>query len=510
MKNRGGNFFHLAMILFLLTGFFVLPKIAFGEGKITINEIMYNCDDNVDWIELKSNKAIILQYYGNEEKSGWKIENLKINDGDDGTNHRIYMKKQEPVAIKENEYFIITTDVEKFKEKYTYADVVVLKSSINLTKPKKGKKISIFLEDNNEDEIVYDGSLGAKENKTIEKDEDGIWKESNIPYGTPGRKNFTEDDEFKEEEIVKEAPKFSIKKDDKIYKNIYANFVVELEDKNQKVTWNFGDGHKSYLQKTRHKYAETGTYQANLTLRGENKLVENFVVEVGKFGESKIKIVSVKANPKGRDDKETITLKNNSKKKINLENWSIATGWKKLSNHPIKKKLVLKSGEEKEITKKYSAFTLNNKQTKIELRYPDGTVVSKIKYSKKEGIEDDEIYEKGKKGWQWVETQAGVDSVQSKTKAGADLMQTEAESNDNAGINIEKDDNQDSGEKADDEIREDDEKNPNQEILGAETFKDVENKLDNRESNKNFFQRLIYKANWSINNIISAFFLKLR
>jgi hypothetical protein len=195
-----------------------------------------------------------------------------------------------------------------------------------------------------------------------------------------------------------------IKKDETIYVGVYANFEVKADNKAEHFTWNFGDGHKSYLKKTRHKYEETGTYSASLKITGESEdNLLNFEVEVKKYPEPKIKIIKIKANPKGKDTEgEEIYLKNTSKKKINLKTWSIATGSKTLANHPITKDFVIQPGKTKKITRKYSLFVLNNKKGALELRYPNGEVASRVKYDKKkESVKDDEIYELSGKKWQW-------------------------------------------------------------------------------------------------------------
>jgi len=139
----------------------------------------------------------------------------------------------------------------------------------------------------------------------------------------------------------------------------------------------------------------------------------------------KVKIVAVNANPKGSDaDFETLTIANRSKKKINLDGWSIATGWKKPSNHPIRGDFVIKAGKEREITREFSRFTLNNEKTKIELRYPDGEVAYAMKYKKKkDSIAEGEIYQKGKKGWKWVAAESLAQPSSPETEiivAGAD------------------------------------------------------------------------------------------
>ncbi|HPN96192.1 MAG TPA: lamin tail domain-containing protein [Candidatus Moranbacteria bacterium] len=209
------------------------------------------------------------------------------------------------------------------------------------------------------------------------------------------------------EEKIPESDKsagINIKTDKEIYPNIYANFKVEYSGATSatKYTWNFGDGHKSYKQKTRHKYNNEGKYQASVTIRGDKSAIKNFELEVKDFNAPKVKITAIVPNPKGKDSGEYILIQNKSKKKINLLNWSIATGWKNLYNHPIKKDFVIKKGETKKLTKKISLFTLNNTKTKLELRTPSGEAVQKIKYNrKKDKIEEDEIFEISGKKWEW-------------------------------------------------------------------------------------------------------------
>lgn len=115
-----------------------------------------------------------------------------------------------------------------------------------------------------------------------------------------------------------------------------------------------------------------------------------------------------------------MTLRNNSKKQLNLKGWSIATGTKNLVNHPITKDFKIKSGKTKIITRKYSLFTLGNKVSKIELRMPNGKVIQKIKYDRKDdSISDDETYEKGEDGWDWVEAQEDINKTKTDTAVGA-------------------------------------------------------------------------------------------
>ena len=188
--------------------------------------------------------------------------------------------------------------------------------------------------------------------------------------------------------------------------NVWANFSMLGLSKSAKVTWDFGDGHKSYLQMTRHEYAQTGTYAASVKFsEGSEDVIKNFSVKVEKIPHPNVDIVSMVANPKGSDAVgEKITLKNRTKKRINLLGWSVATSSKKkMINHPINLKFILKKKQTKTLTKQYSKFTLNNKKGKIQLRYPDGKAAYTLKYDIGDGyIADDEVYQKIVGGWGWI------------------------------------------------------------------------------------------------------------
>lgn len=218
--------------------------------------------------------------------------------------------------------------------------------------------------------------------------------------------------------LNKNSSEIKLNIDDDVFVNVYANFEILGLDKKAKVAWTFGDSHRSYLKKTKHKYAEIGKYEASVKYSNEDEsIVRNFTVDVGEIPHPKVRIISVNANPKGSDtDNETIVLQNKSKKKINLNGWSIATGWKSMMNHPISEDFIIKGGKEKEITREISKFTLNNKKTKIELRYPDGEVADKMKYKSEKGIGEDEVYAKVKGKWMWELSQKSIKSIKSESQ----------------------------------------------------------------------------------------------
>jgi hypothetical protein len=252
-----------------------------------------------------------------------------------------------------------------------------------------GESVTLF--DPNGKEVSVADYSGAKEGISYSfNGSDWHWTQ----FLTPG-----EDNKFEN------VPKGTLDMDKDIYINVWANFSLLGLSKSAKATWDFGDGHKSYLAKTRHKYIQTGKYSASVKYsEGSEDVVKNFTVEVKKIPHPDVHIVSIMANPKGSDAVgETITLKNNSNKKINLQGWSIATSSKKkMINHPINSKFVLKKKQTKTLTKEYSKFSLNNKKGKIELRYPDGKVAYKLKYDKGgASIAEDEKYQKVQGGWAW-------------------------------------------------------------------------------------------------------------
>jgi hypothetical protein len=272
-----------------------------------------------------------------------------------------------------------------------------------------GKFLAVYYKDsgislNNSDEEI---KLYDPNGKLISSVSYGDTKEG-YAYGFDGAKwKWTSFITPNAENQFDEPIETKIKKEKKVYRNTYAEFEVSTSKKSAKVTWNFGDGHKSYQKKTRHKYEKAGKYKVTAKISGgsEDK-IEEFTIKVEKFPEKAVKIIGLAPNPKGKDTTtENIIVWNKSKKKVNLKDWSVATGWKNLYNHPIDKDFILKPGEKKTLGRDVSGFALNNKKTKVELRYPDGKIASKTKYDKKtETVKEGEVYEKTGTKWAWKKT----------------------------------------------------------------------------------------------------------
>lgn len=255
-------------------------------------------------------------------------------------------------------------------------------------------KETIYLIDPNGEEVSKAEYSGGKEN--VSHNFDGKkWRWSSVL--TPGSQN-----------IFDVVPEIKIKKDEKIYKDIYANFKAEIKKvkkKDLKIVWDFGDDHKSYLEEVRHKYEKEGKYQASLKVSTKSEdFIQRFTVKVEKYPKSNVEIVEIAPNPTGKDtETEWISVKNNSKKKINLNGWSVATGWENLYNHPIKKDFIIEPGKTEKITRDFCAFSLNNKQAKIELRYPNGKTASIVEYeSINKSIPEGALLQKTENGWNWT------------------------------------------------------------------------------------------------------------
>jgi len=444
VKNKVSHIlFFFLFTLFLCSVIFIFPpKCSADKNDLEITEIMYKPHKNekgarIEWIELYANKDKDFELKSNGQLKDFyfctKKDNLCANS------YATYAISDN-LNIKKGDFLIATKDPEIFKDLQD-VKIIKLSSSFNLL-------------GNNDAYIAYsdDNKLNWKENikycdffdkkvdgysleKIIFNKENSIdnWQESCVFGGTPGKSSSLKSNCAKLTEENK--PTLKIKKDKDIYENIYANFEINYPNatKKTKYTWNFGDEHKSYLQKTRHKYKKSGIYQASITIRGDKKDFQSFTVKVSSYSAPKVKITSLIPNPKGKDSKEFIVIKNQSKKKINLKGWSIATGWKNLVNHPIRENFVINPGKTKKLTKKICAFTLNNSQNKIELRYPDGKIVQKLKYNrKKDKISEDEVFEINNKNWTWNKPQTNTNDMQNTNdnpKAGTENKQIIMENN---------------------------------------------------------------------------------
>jgi hypothetical protein len=329
--------------------------------KVYLNEILPNPkgdEEKEEFIELVNNDS------GPIDLFGWTIR--------DGSKTGKYVFK-EHVEIESGEYFAIYRPDSKITLNNS-------SESVTLYNP-QGKITSSVSYDKSTEDASY--SFDGKK-----------WKWSK--YLTPSKKN-----KFDSE------PSMKITKPKSAHKGLFTEFDAKAKDKETKklkYAWDFGDGKKSYLAKTTHKYLDTGKYTVTLSVTDDSQTVEkSFSLQVKKYPRPDLEIMKIIPNPAGSDaEAETIDLKNNSNKKINLKGWKIATGsGEKLFNHPISGEFSLDANETKTVTREFSKFSLNNKAGKVQLVMPDEKVIDEIKYSK-EKIADDEAYTKIDGEWQWI------------------------------------------------------------------------------------------------------------
>jgi hypothetical protein len=380
------------------------PEPVVYADEIIINEILPNPSGD------EENEFIELYNPGDEnvDLSGWTLKDAGK------TSHYIF---HSDTIIKSGGYLVI------YRKDFKFALNNSGDESVYLMDP-NGEEVS---------KIFYD-----KANEGVSYNFDGnTWRWSR--FITPG-----EDNKFNN------LPDSKTKKDKKIFVGVYADFKAEAKDKNKdqlKFTWDFGDGHKSYKKETRHKYEKAGKYEVKLKIfDGSEEKIETFKIEVKKFPRDKVKIRSLCPNPEGSDSKnEWLSIKNYSDEEINLKGWGIATGYKKLYNHPINEDFEIKAGGERIISRKYANFSLNNEKSKVELRYPDGKTAYKVKYDKgdEKAHQENEVYERTDEGWQWLKTQTDTDLTQTNAdeeQADSDIILTDANTTQTDAEEVEEED----------------------------------------------------------------------
>ncbi len=206
--------------------------------------------------------------------------------------------------------------------------------------------------------------------------------------------------------ILNNLPTTKEKVPKKGYKGMPVAMAAKGKDADKdklKYTWDFGDGHKSYKAETSHTYEKNGEYTVTLTVSdGSDDTLETFTIKIVSYEAPDVRIVSFIPNPDGKDtDSEWILIENREKKKpADLKGFGIATGWKKLANHPVRESFIIPPKSSARLTREYSLFTLPNEKGKIELRAPDGEVLQEIKYKLEKSAPEDAVYIK-KKGEKW-------------------------------------------------------------------------------------------------------------
>ncbi len=221
---------------------------------------------------------------------------------------------------------------------------------------------------------------------------------------TPGADNvFGKEPKAKKSDIPKKG-----------YRGMLVPFSATGNKKGMKYVWDFGDGHKSYLDTTSHRFTKTGTYRGTLTLRdGIEEYVKPFTIKIGKYPNRNIHLTELCPNPDGTDtDREWVRIRNDDTKRIDLSGWIIAsaTDKTKLVNHVILTDRSIDPGEEITLTRADSRFTLPNERAVIELRRPDGKAVQTIEYFQDGGAMENAVFtEIDNSVWAWSVPETGTD-----------------------------------------------------------------------------------------------------
>jgi len=266
-----------------------------------------------------------------------------------------------------------------------------------------GENIYLF---NPSEDIIYSTSYEGSAGENASYGFDGTnWRWSK--HLTPNKEN-----KFSKPLCV------DIKKIKTGYAKMPIKFEVKIKNKDgNKISyhWDFGDEKASYLENPTHTFEKTGKYKIILTVKNEIEEVEkSFTIEIKKYPRLEVFLSRLMPNPLGVDSgKEWIEIKNNSKKKVDLKNWKIATGVLNLANHSILSEIEIKPGETIKLTRANALFSLNNKEYIVELLYPDQKTASRVEYHRQK-IGENEICQNsnGKCLWYLANASDYINQVQ--------------------------------------------------------------------------------------------------
>ena len=282
------------------------------------------------------------------------------------------------------------------------------------------------LNNSNETLVLRDTQERIVDTVNYPKSMPGVSLNQHTPYfrggtPTPGEKN-----------ILNELPVTRERVPESGFPDIALSFNAhgkDVEDTNLKYVWDFGDGHKSYKEKTTHKYQETGNYTITLTAKdSQDSTTETFTINIKKYHPPKLRIVAFSPNPEGADTgKEWVAIENKSKKAVDLKGFSLATGTKskKLTNHPIRESVTLEPGETMRLTKKHSLFSLPNTKGSLELRAPNGETVDRFRYNERKSLAENTLYQKEGGDWKLLESASVLGVTDDATSSAEDILQSE-------------------------------------------------------------------------------------
>lgn len=382
--------------------------------------------------------------------------------------------------------------------KFVFPEGYVLKSGNFLVIYRKDFKFALKTADtisllDPDDNLVSSASyLGAR--KEISYGFNGKnWKWSK--FLTPGDKNK-----------FSETPQIKIKAEKNAYVGMPILFsaetkkVTKKDEKNLKYQWDFGNGRKSYLKETKHTYLKKGRYHVVLTVNdGLEKITRELILLVKEYPKFKLELIGLSPNPANTENEgEWIEIKNNSSKKVNLQGWKVATGPVRPVNHIIFSDFEIASGETKRITREDALFSLNNKGTQVELRYPNGKTVDTVSYFR-EKIAKGEIYKKVNGRWNWIkkEPDPAIETEGNEEKDENENMNDEMETDEELKQETMPENGQQAAEKTDQKNSEN-----NGQVMGM-SFDKQDDDDENEKKDIQFVESNIPSKRWPVRILIS-------
>ena len=234
------------------------------------------------------------------------------------------------------------------------------------------------------DRVSYPGS--AEEDMSYVKTNDGSWVWS-IKV-TAGTKNLVEGKSA--------APIIAIDADIEVAVNEWATFdasdTVSPDNKKLAFNWDFGDGTDDEGASVEHKFLKEGVYSVTLKVDdGTNNSKKEIIVTVklssdfvggynGKSNVSVLNISEILPNPVGSDTTEFIELYNPTDEDLDISGLKLddEEGGSKAYTFPDNTNIL--AHEYKVFGRQDTKLALNNTSDSVRILYPDGTIVTEIRF----------------------------------------------------------------------------------------------------------------------------------
>ncbi len=365
----------------------IISGIIFGlrvNAQVVINEIMYDLkgsDEDREWVEIYNNSGESV------DLTGWKFN--------DGSNHILNIPPQNSgqgsIILNAGSYAILADNAAVFLSEHQGFSGTVIDSSFSLKNT--GAVLKIINKNKAEvDNVSYSSSLGGKENgKTLERQSDGLLKESLNIGGTPGAANSAVS------ALPSPQPSFAPEPTPvftpiPLPTPLSAPPPTPLSSLSPLPTAIPTSTPSSFpapeiIESPPPSFSQTG-----------NEAQTNASFAANTYG--RLLITEFIPSPKGPDEEnEWIEIYNPEQKEISLKSWRIQDAQEK--EFIFKDDKIIKSGEYLVLPRSLTKITLNNDGESLYLINPEGENVFKITQNGKapEGMSFARF---GDKKWSWT------------------------------------------------------------------------------------------------------------